>query len=264
MSTPSNINSLFAGAQAAGTLNAAAAQTVGNIPDLGAQIQAGLGVAPDDVTASEVTLVTFLVDDSGSMQPNRDLAIKGHNLVIDALAKTKQKDGILVHCRYLNDGVIYPYTAVDKVARLTRATYDPTGGTPLYDETVVTLATVVAKAQEFADAGVPCRTITIILTDGADGSVRIRSPKKVAPIVDGLLKAEMHIVAAIGIDDGSTPYKKIFGDMGIPANWILTPGNSESEIRKAFLFASQSAVRASQAAGGGGFSQVAAGGFGTP
>lgn len=264
MSTNGNINSLFAGAQAGGTLTAAAAQAVGAIPDLGAQIQAGLGVAPDDVMASEVTLVTILLDDSGSMSSNRDVAIQGHNEVLDALLKTKQKDGILICCRLLNVGTLYPYTPVDKAPRLSHANYNPGGGTPLYDETAVTLATVVAKAQEFADAGVPCRTVTLIVTDGADGSVRLRSPKKVAPIIESLLKAEMHIIAGMGIDDGYTPFKKVFGDMGIPANWILTPGNSPSEIRKAFAFASQSAVRASQAAGGGGFSQVAAGGFGAP
>jgi activator of 2-hydroxyglutaryl-CoA dehydratase len=96
------------------------------------------------------------------------------------------------------------------------------------------------------------------------GSVKIRSPKKLAPLVETLLRAEMHIIAAMGIDDGSTNFRQVFSDMGIPANWILTPQNNPSEIRKAFAFASQSAVRASQAAGGAGFSQVAAGGFGAP
>jgi activator of 2-hydroxyglutaryl-CoA dehydratase len=90
------------------------------------------------------------------------------------------------------------------------------------------------------------------------------APKKLAPLVETLLRAEMHIIAAMGIDDGSTNFRQVFSDMGIPANWILTPQNNPSEIRKAFAFASQSAVRASQAAGGAGFSQVAAGGFGAP
>ena len=47
--------------------------------------------------------------------------------------------------------------------------------------------------------------------------------------------------------------------MGIPDEWILTPGNSASEICKAFQVFSQSAVRASQ--GGATLSQVALGGF---
>jgi len=50
--------------------------------------------------------------------------------------------------------------------------------------------------------------------------------------------------------------------MGIRDEWILTPGNSEAEIRKAFRVFSQSAVRASQ--GAGSFSQSGLGGFGSP
>ncbi len=79
-------------------------------------------------------------------------------------------------------------------------------------------------------------------------------------MVDSLLKTENHIVAAMGIDDGSTDFRKVFSDMGIPDEWILTPGNTESEIRKAFQLFSQSAVRASQNAAS--FSQTAMGGFG--
>ncbi len=37
--------------------------------------------------------------------------------------------------------------------------------------------------------------------------------------------------------------------MKIRDEWILTPGNSDSEIRKAFQVFSQSAVRVSQSAG---------------
>jgi hypothetical protein len=50
----------------------------------------------------------------------------------------------------------------------------------------------------------------------------------------------------MGIADGSTDFKQVFRDMGIPDEWILTPGNTNSEIRKAFQIFSKSAVRASQ------------------
>jgi len=46
--------------------------------------------------------------------------------------------------------------------------------------------------------------------------------------------------------------------MGIDPRWILTPGNSPSEIKAAFRVFSQSAVRASQAAS---FSRASLGGF---
>jgi activator of 2-hydroxyglutaryl-CoA dehydratase len=76
------------------------------------------------------------------------------------------------------------------------------------------------------------------------------------------MSSETNIIAAIGIDDGSTNFEEVFTEMGIPKQWILTPKNTPSEIRQAFALASQSAVRASQ--GAASFSQTAMGGFGTP
>jgi hypothetical protein len=76
----------------------------------------------------------------------------------------------------------------------------------------------------------------------------------VAAIVQDMLAQENHIVAAMGIDDGTTDFKKVFRAMGIPDRWILTPGNSASEIRRAFQVFSQSAVRAAAGAQLGGFS----------
>ena len=101
---------LLAAAQEDGELSDAAMAAL-SIPDLGAQIQAGLGVHPDDVPASEVVLVTMMPDDSGSIRfgSNAQAVRDGHNLVLDALAASKQKDGVLAHTRYLNGNVLYPY-----------------------------------------------------------------------------------------------------------------------------------------------------------
>jgi len=264
-----NLNSLFGAAQEEGTLSSAGAQVL-NIPDLGAQIQAAIGISVDDVTASEVILVTPLVDDSGSIRfvPGNTEAVRdGHNGLLDALGGSKQSDGILVHCRYLNGTILYPYVPLSQAIRMDSGNYNPSGGTPLYDQIARTLGTVLAKVQEFADAGVPCRSISVILTDGADEhSKQHLTGASVAPLIRDLLRTEMHIIAFMGLDGGQGPdfFKRIASEMGIPAEWILTPKNNPREIRQAFAMVSQSAVRASQAAGAAGFSKVAGGGFGSP
>jgi len=58
----------------------------------------------DDVAASEVVLVTMMPDDSGSIAAagNARAVRDGHNLVLDALAASKQAGEIFVHTRYLN------------------------------------------------------------------------------------------------------------------------------------------------------------------
>ena len=262
-STQINPNSLLQTASDDGILSPNSMQAL-QVVDVGSQIQNALGTPADDVQASEVVLVTMLVDDSGSIRfaKNTKTVRQGHNHVIDALVATKQRDSLLVHTRYLNGFVLYPYMPIDQAVKMDAQNYNPVQGTPLYDEAVVTLATVVAKAQEFADNGVPVRTITLIITDGDDQHSVRANANKVRTIVGDMLRQENHIIAAMGIDDGSTDFRLIFKGMGLRDEWILTPGNKAADIRRAFELFSQSAVRASQ--GIGSFSQTALGGFTGP
>ena len=265
MSTNASLTQLLGDAG----LNAGATQTMLLAADtMGPAIMAGLGdVKLDDIDASEVLLVTLLLDDSGSIRfgSNAQMVRDGHNLVIDALQGAKQSAAVLASCRYLNDGpgtnhcVLYPYRTLAAADRLDNHNYDPMGGTPLYDEAVVTFTGVTAKMAEFENGGVAARAVTLIVTDGADGSHR-QCADDVKSIVDGLLRTEAHIVIGMGIDDGYTDFRQVFRGMGILDEWILTPGNTPAEIRRAFATVSQSAVRASQAAN---FSQLTGiGGFG--
>lgn len=238
---------------------------------LGPAIMAGLGdVDIDDITTAEVLLVTLLLDDSGSIRMvsgNTEAVREGHNGMLDALGAAKQSASVLISCRYLNgnnpatnQGVLYPYRALEDAERLTASNYNPQGGTPLYSQAAITLTGVAAKMAEFEQGGVAARAVTVIVTDGGDNSGP-NVPTTLTDMVTGLLRSEQHIIAGMGIDDKYTDFRQIFGDMGIAGEWILTPGNTPSEIRRAFAVVSQSAVRASQAAGGS-FSQVAIGGFG--
>jgi len=250
-----SVKKLLEDAHQTGALSKEALDTL-DVVDVGAQIQAGLGLSIDDVGSSEVVLLTMMPDDSSSIAcgNNADAVRDGHNFVVDALGASKQAGEVLAHTRYLNGHVLFPYTQLAHAHKLTPANYDPRLGTPLYDQAVVLLGTVIAKAQELAQAGIAVRTVTLIITDGADcGSTRCKA-KDVAAIVRDMLAQENHIVAAMGISDGTTDFKKVFRAMGIPDRWVLTPGNSASEVRRAFAVFSQSAVRAAAGVQLGGFS----------
>lgn len=234
---------------------------------MGPAIMAGLGdVRLDDVDAAEVVLVTLLIDDSSSIRfaGNAQAVRDGHNQVLTALKEAKQSGAVLISCRYQNGGsgtdrgVLYPYRPLDGAEELTDSNYNPQGGTPLYDQTTVTLTGVAAKMSEFEQGGVAVRAVTVIVTDG-DDTYSSRTAADVQSMVSGMLATEAHIVVGIGIDDGVTDFRQVFADMGIPDSWIFTPGNTPSEIRRVFAVVSQSAARASQTAGN--FSQVALGGF---
>jgi|SRR5579872_2162322 len=289
--------------QAAGEENLLSAPTVTTLSgaNVGTQIAAALKGSMDveSIQSSEVLLTGVLVDDSGSITcaqsrgkggrfgPTEDhsqLVRDGCNAVIDALMGSKQLDSILTHCRYLNGTVLYPFVPLKQAVRMDDVNYQANGGTPLYDQSVVFLGTILAKAKEFDENGVPVRTASLIVTDGRDEHSRKHGAKDVFSIVADMLRQETHIIAGMGIDDGgNTDFWEIFcgipvaeieqakaagtlatlrprGGMGILPRFILTPGNNAKELRAAFQVFSQSAVRASQNAGS--FSQVALGGFG--
>lgn len=254
-----DVSELLEAAHQEGVLSPESLQTLTAV-DLGAQIQAGLGISVDDVQASEVVLLTMMPDDSGSIHGagNEQAVRDGHNLVIDALARSKQREGILAHTRYLNGHVLFPYVPIDQAILMTAKNYHATQGTPLYDQSVVLLGSVIAKAQDFARNGVVARSVTLLITDGADQHSTRCKARDVAALVGDMQRSETHIVAAMGIDDGSTPFREVFREMGIEDRWILTPGSDPGDVRRAFQLFSQSAVRASQAAT---FSQAAIAGF---
>jgi hypothetical protein len=258
--TKEDVDELLKNAHAEGEVSEASMKAL-ELVDPGAQIAASLGVRVDDVSASEVVLVTLMPDDSGSIAQAHHAKVvrEGHNLVLDALAASQQTGSILVHCRYLNGNVLYPFCPLDRAVKMDGANYHPDGGTPLYDETVALLGTVLAKSREFSESGVPVRTVTLLLTDGADVHSQRARPADVAALVRDLTSAGNHIVAAMGIADGTTDFRAVFRDMGIDDRWILTPGNSAAELRRAFQVFSQSAVRASRSAAS--FATTAAGGF---
>ena len=263
MSKTADLKQVFKDAQNSGDLSQKSMQVLTGNLDLGAQIQAGLGIAAEDVQASEVVLVSLLIDDSGSIRfgNNAQLVRDGHNTVLDSLQQAKAKEGVLIATSYLNGTVLYPYRKIDDADKMDAKNFNPNGSTPLYDRAIVLCGQVIAKTKEFEDNGIPVRTISCIVTDGADQGSRATA-RDAKNIIEDLLRREKHIVAGMGIEDGTTDFKQVFSDMGIRAEWILTPKNSDKEIRKAFQLFSQSAVRASQNAAS--FSKTALGGFATP
>ena len=243
-----SLNALFGGAAAKGIVSTAALNTL-TAHDLGVDIQNALGVSANDIEASEVVLVTFVLDDSGSI---RDCGNEGHvrsgvNMTLDALGGSKASGDILVMATTLNSGLLYAYRALADAERLSTKNYNGHGGTPLYDRYAAALGATLAKEQEFAAQGVPVRTVTVVVSDGANNASRLTGPETGKIALD-MRRRENHIIIGMGISDGYTDFKEVFKEMGIDEKWILTPANTPSDIRRAFEVISRSTVAASQGA----------------
>lgn len=263
-------------------------QRAGKLSD--ASVEALKRVAPGRLTlgtsaaqhkGEDVLLVATLIDDSSSLnviverdpktqqlvsrptshdnpKSNAEAVRIGHNAVIQALAETTNPSGIWFHSRYLKGLELNPWSPLLISKRLDNKNYRPQGDTPFYDETAAILGSIIAKSQEFRNNWVGVRTATLLVTDGKDEGSKVQTAESVRSIVTDMYGTGVHIIAAMGIYDGVTDFRKVFIEMGIHENLILTPGSTPNEIRKAFgLFGKM----ASQATNQDQFGNLLEGGF---
>ena len=218
--------------------------------DLGEVVIAGAaGKALEEIAATEVTLLTLLVDRSSSIAARglEDAVREGQNALVDALAGSREKDGILVALWTFNHGfdVLHSYLPVDEAVRLDASNYAGTGATRLHDIWCDALAANVAYAQRLRDSGTPCRSLVVVITDGEDvGSTH--SAADCARLSRDLLASEQFVLAFVGVGN-EADFRKVAREMGVPDGSVLVQTDATpSALRKVFQMVSRSAIRASQ------------------
>jgi hypothetical protein len=142
--------------------------------------------------------------------------------------------------------VINPYVQLLEAAALDDGNYDPYrfGGTPLFRQSVVLLGSIVAKAEELERIGKQVRSATLIISDGGDFTTN-PGAAGVKLLADDLRRTGNHIIAAMGVDDGTTDFRKQFRSMGIPDEWILVADSNDDAIIAAFCKFGEAAAQAS-------------------
>lgn len=218
--------------------------------NLGAVVIAGAaGKAAEDIVASDVLLVTLIVDASSSIHARglEDSVREGANMLVDALNATRERESVLMALWSFNDDtrVIHSYVGLDDVTRLDKKNYAGVGCTRLYDTWCDALTANVVYAQRLRDSGTPCKSIVVVVTDGEDvGSKRRAAECK--RISEQLLASEQFTLAFVGVGT-DVDFHKVARDMGVPDGCVAVQAQTTpSAIRSVFRMVSQSAIRASQ------------------
>lgn len=248
MKDDDDVTGLLAGAVATGILSQQSSSLItGN---LGKVVIAGAaGKALEDIVATDVTLITVLIDASSSIQDRGlEQAVRdGQNHLIDAFAGSKQKDAILMALwTFASElDVLHSYLPVTDAVRLDARNYKGSGSTRLYDTWCDALAANVAYAQRLRDGGTPCRSVVVVITDGEDcGSSRTAG--NCAGLSQDLLASEQFVLAFVGVGRGVN-FHAVAKAMGVPDGCVLVQQDATAtSLRKAFQMVSQSAIRASQ------------------
>jgi hypothetical protein len=118
--------------------------------------------------ASTRTLVTFLLDRTGSMEAIRDDTIGGFNAYLDGLKGDGDVDieFTLIQFDSVSIDKICVAIPIAKVDKLTRETYQPRASTPLIDAAVKTINAVEASLLHEPAA----KVVVCIQTDGQENS----------------------------------------------------------------------------------------------
>ena len=217
--------------------------------NLGAVVIAGAaGKDAEDIVASDVTLVTLLVDASSSIHDRglEDAVRAGQNTLVDALSDTRERDSILMALWTFNDdtNVLHSYVGLDDVTRLDKKSYAGLGCTRLYDTWCDALTANVSYAEQLRSSGTPCKSVVVVVTDGADVGSK-RSAGECARISRVVLASEQFTLAFVGVGGGD--FHAIARDMGVPDGCVAVQAQATpSAIRQVFRMVSQSAIRASQ------------------
>jgi uncharacterized protein YegL len=186
---------------------------------------------------TDATLVTFLLDRSGSMGKIWDETIGGFNVYLETL----QKGGTAIKFTLLQfdtGGIEKCFVAepVGSVKPLHRMSYQPRGGTPLIDAAFKTIAAVEESLAKYDT--VP-RVIVCIQTDGEENSSTEHTWDELKRLVaEKTEKGWQFNFMGTGIDAYDQGAR-----MGIAAANTISTGKTRAEVHASFAAAGASSMR---------------------
>ena len=199
------------------------------------------------------TLVNFILDKSGSMGSIQDSVISGFNEYINSL---RNKKGTFKFSLTMFDteSIETPYVDVDidSVKNLSRDTYVPNAGTPLYDAVVDTIEAIYEKVQNKKNYAI----VTVIMTDGEENSSRKHDQKCMKDLIHKLESEGNWTFTFMGANIDAYEAAHQFGiSMGNTVTWQSTLAGTQNAFR-GFADATANYAMVMSVAGGGGGSGV--------
>ena len=161
------------------------------------------------------TLVSFLLDRTGSMEAIKSETISGFNAYLDALERDAGDVAALTMLQFDSQGIdtLYKGARLADVRRLTPETYQPRAYTPLID---ACMATIKATEETIVQRRDKPKVIVVFQTDGGENASRKHKVDELRDLIERrkaegwnfvFLGADIDAYStarSFGIDDGAT------------------------------------------------------------
>jgi hypothetical protein len=228
------------------------------------------GTIIDNLEASEYTLVTIAVDESGSIGGFERQIEDMLKAAVGACAASPYSQNLLIRVIRLGTqygrggggGVdeIHGFKALSEIDLGAYPALRGGGGTPLYDAVYSGVGAMNAYAKSLQDLDFAVNGITFVITDGGE-NCSVATAKMVMDELAKSVKGEImesHYSILVGIDTGDSGLKAALAafqkDIGMD-QFIWAGEATKGKLAKLAQFVSQSITSTSQALGTGGPSQ---------
>jgi len=206
---------------------------------------------PEDVEVEDTINAVFAIDVSGSVGGYVNELNKGMNEFVQRMQKSHVSEKLFVSIVEFESNVKVR-SGFQPISQVPSIDFSKSigGMTALYEGTKVALTNALDYRNGLESAGVNCKTLLFVITDGYDNASKCR-PSDVKDIITNLLKEERNFSSfeaiLFGIGQGMDGYfKQAAEDMGIKN--VATIADSADDIKKMINFISSSV---SSASGGG-------------
>lgn len=184
------------------------------------------------------TLVSFILDRSGSMEAIKEATISGFNEYINGLKKQEKGKMLFSLTTFDTESIdqIYDQVPIKQIEPLTDKTYDPRSGTPLYDATVDTIEKLAEKVDKIE---IKPAVLVAIMTDGEENSSKEHDANCLKDLIKKLERQGNYTFVYLGANQDSWTIAQKFGiQKGNIANWTA----NATGINNAFMAMATSTV----------------------
>jgi uncharacterized protein YegL len=219
---------------------------------------------PEDLGATEYTLVNIAVDVSYSVDDFKNELLEALKTAIQACKKSPRSDNLLLRVVTFNTSLqeVHGFIPLSSIDPDSYEEFDCCGGTALYDSVYDSVGSILAYAKTLTDMDFDVNAINFIITDGAENSSRQSNPNSIKDLVKKSKtneELESIINVLIGINSGEA---SIFGmlenfkdEAGLD-QFIEVQDTTPGKLAKFARFVSQSVSSQSQSLNSGGQSQL--------
>lgn len=218
-----------------------------------------MSLEDERIGATEYTLVTIVVDVSGSVDRFRDELQSAIQEIVRSCDKSPKKDNLMIRLLSFNTSIqeIHGFKLLaDCDANDYVGCLDIGGRTSLYDASLNAIEATIDYAVRLGDNDFDANAIVIVITDGEDNASTNASPQDIQNVLAGVVKEESLeslITILVGIETAQE-LDYFFNNSGF-SDFIKIDDANEKTMSRLAQFVSKSISAQSQALGTGSASQ---------